>query len=71
MMMFGFMNMKTYRGSNKLSKPYRKISNVKCCFKLYPVTILHVSSEDVIQPSKWSKELDGEWHVNAMLTNKP
>lgn len=69
-MTFGLMNMKNYRGSNKSSELY-KISNVKFCFKLYPVTRLHMSSEDVIQSSKWSKELDKKWHVNAMLNNKP
>lgn len=70
-MMFGLKNLKNYRGGNKSSALCKKISNVKFCFKLSPVTILHMSSEDGIQPSKRSKELDREWHVNAMLNNKP
>lgn len=69
-MLFGLMNMENYRGSNKSSKLYT-MSNVKVCFKLYPVTRWHMSSEDMIQPSKWSTEPDREWHVNAMLNNKP
>lgn len=69
-MMFGLMNMKNYRGNNMSTKQY-KTSNVKFCFKLYPVTRWHMSSEDIIQPSKWSVEPDREWHVNAMLNNKP
>lgn len=68
--MFGRMNMENYRGSNKSSK-LSKISNVKFCFKVYPVTRWHMSSEDIIQPSKWSSDLGREWHVNAMLNNKP
>lgn len=55
--MFGLMNMKNYRGRNKLSELY-KISNVKFCFKLCPVPRWHMSSEDVIQPIKWSEEPD-------------
>lgn len=70
-MMFGLINMKNYRGSNKLSRVYRKIISVKFYFKLFPVNTLHKSSEDVIQPSKWSREPNREWHVNAALTNKP
>jgi hypothetical protein len=38
-------------------------------FQLYPKTILHMSSEDTTQSSKWSRELDKEWHVNAVLNN--
>lgn len=68
--MFGLMNTENYRDSNKSSK-LCKISNVKVCFKLYPVTRWHLSSEDIIQPSKWSREPDREWHVNATLNNKP
>ena len=69
--MFGLINMNNYRGSNKLSRVYRKISSVKFYFKLSPVNILNKSSEDVIQPSKWSREPNREWHVNVALTNKP
>ena len=64
-------HMNNYRGSNKLSRVYRKISSVKFYFKLSPVNTLNKSSEDVIQPSKWSREPNREWHVNVALTNKP
>lgn len=57
------MNVKNCKGSKKSSKLYKKISNVKFCFKLCLVSRLHMSLEDVIQPSKWSKELDREWQV--------
>lgn len=42
----------------------------QCQVLLSAVPRWHMSSEDVIQRSK-CKELDREWHVNAMLNNKP
>lgn len=64
--MSGLVTMKNYRGSNKASELYGKISSVSFCFKLYPITILPVSLEVVIQLSKWSEAPGREWHVNAV-----
>lgn len=45
--------------------------DVRFCFKLYAVTVLDMSSEDVTRAREWSWELAAEWHVNAVLNCKP
>lgn len=68
--MFGLTNTKNDRDSNKSNKLY-KISNVKVCFKLYPVTRWHMSSHDISSPASGAQNRTREWHANAMLNNKP
>lgn len=45
--------------------------DVRFCFKLYAVTVLGMSSEDVTQARARIWEPAAEWRVNAVLICKP